>query len=93
MIFKFLSNENKGESNSLTILNDCKDLLQFIVDRELHHTTMYPQWCEFRGETYNVRSLQYRFDETSNTITYHAQMEKRNYTINVDLIKNLNETI
>lgn len=93
MIFKFLSNENKGESNSLTVLNDCKDLLQFIVDREQYHTTIYPQLHEFRGETYNIRSIQYRFDETSNSIIYRALMEKGNYIINVDLIKNLNETI
>lgn len=93
MIFKFLSNENKGESNSLTVLNDCKDLLQFIVDREQYHTTIYPQLHEFRGEKYIVLGLQYRFDETSNSILYHAQIYKRNYIINVDLIKNLNETI
>ena len=93
MMFKFLSNENKGESNSLFVLNRCKDLLQFIVDREQHHTTIYPQPCEFRGESYMIRSLQYRFDETTNSINYYAQMEIRNYIINVELNKNLNEVV
>lgn len=92
-MFKFLSNENKGESNSLSVLNCCKDLLQCIVDREQHYTTIYPQQYEFRGESYMVRSLQYRFDETSNSIKYCATMEVRNYIINVELIKCLNEEI
>lgn len=92
-MFKFLSNENKGDSASLLQLNQCKDLLQFIVDRESHYTTIYPHTCEFRGESYIVRSLLYRYDETSNSIKYNAMMEVRNYIINVELTKNLNEAI
>jgi hypothetical protein len=92
-MFKFLSNENKGESNSLFELNRCKDLLQYIVDNEQYQTTIYPQSCEFRGDSYIIRSLQYRFDENTNSINYYAQMEIRNYIINVELNKRLHENI
>jgi len=93
MIFKFLSNENKGESNCLRVQNECKELIKHIIREELHFTTIYPHRYEFRGDSYNVLSLQYWFDESSNQIKYESVVEHGQYTIRIDINNGLHEDI
>jgi hypothetical protein len=84
MTFKFLSNENKGESNLLRVQNECKELIRGIIHNESYITTIYPQRYEFRGCSYNVLSIQYWFDESIRQMRYESIVEHGRYTVRVD---------
>ncbi len=88
MVFKFLSNENKGESNCQRVRNECEELIKIIIHEEHYYTTIYPHMYEYEGGSYNVLSFQYWFDESTQQMRYEASVEHRQYIIRIELNSN-----
>lgn len=92
-MFKFLSNENKGESYCGLVQNKCYELMRNIVRSEHHLTTIYPHSYEFENEEYFVQSLSYWFDVISQQVIYRAEVINGNYIVNVEFKRGLHENI
>lgn len=93
MMFKFLTNENKGGSLCSIVQDECFELVRSIIETEHHLTTIYPHIYLLNDEEYSVRSLSYWFDIISKQVIYTAQVEHRNYIVNVELKRGIHERI
>jgi hypothetical protein len=92
-MFKFLSNENKGESICQMVRNDCEELLRHIITNESFITTVYPHTYTFNGEEYTVDYITFSFDDSTIKIIYNSRIMYRNYIVNLELDRNLHDTL
>ena len=80
--FKFLTH-NKGESRLERLLFNSRELIKFVVDNENYRTTVYPQQCEFRGQTYLIENLTYEFDHEHLETVFKSNVTQSNVTCHV----------
>lgn len=88
--FRFLSNENKGESLSLSVQSNCYKLIRHIIENRSYNTTLYPCNYEFEGHGYHVRSFTIDIEVINGvpTSVYHCVVSHRHYTIDVIIREN-----